>query len=338
MLIQVPEPWRRRESEVTPESAFQDRRRFLRLIGLGAAGLAAGGVAGWLQQSAADDSPIKPQRVSDFQKSLFPARKNADYAPLDASGKAAALSPEGEATSFNNFYEFSTDKREVSRLVGDFITDPWTIKVHGLCNKPQTFGLDELLKTVGVEERIYRFRCVEAWAMVVPWTGFPLHKLLSLVDPKPEARYLRFVTFKDEEMAPGFKRYDWYPWPYFEGLRMDEARHELTLLSCGVYGKPMPRQNGAPLRLVVPWKYGFKSIKSIVEIELVAEQPKTFWNTLEAEEYGFFANVNPEVPHPRWSQASERMLGSGDRRKTELLNGYAREVKHLYSAAELASR
>jgi len=217
-------------------------------------------------------------------------------------------------------------------LTGDFETAPWPIEITGLVEKPLTLDATELFELFPLEERVYRFRCVEAWAMIVPWTGFPLSKLIEKVAPRREAKFLRFETFNRPAQAPGMRSLHNYPWPYFEGLRLDEAMNPLTLAVNGVYGKPLPKQHGAPWRIVVPWKYGYKSIKSIVKIEFVAEQPKTFWETLGPDEYPFESNVNPKVPHPRWSQATERMIDTGDRVKTQLYNGYGEYVAKLYSA------
>jgi sulfoxide reductase catalytic subunit YedY len=239
-----------------------------------------------------------------------------------------------EIANFNNFYEFTTNKTKVAQLAKDFRTSPWEVEVGGLVAKPKTFGLEELLK-FDQEERIYRMRCVEGWSMVIPWEGFPLSRLLNEVEPLSSAKYVRFVTLLDHDQMPGTGN-RLYPWPYQEGLRMDEAMNDLTILATGIYGEPMPNQNGAPIRLVVPWKYGFKSIKSIVMIELVEEQPETMWSTIAPQEYGFYSNVNPEVSHPRWSQASERRIGENKRRPTLMFNGYGEEVAHLYEGMDLS--
>jgi sulfoxide reductase catalytic subunit YedY len=241
------------------------------------------------------------------------------------------LTDEKIASTYNNFYEF-TLRKDVHRHVGKFELSPWKVEIGGLVEKPQTVDVGELLTRMPIEERVYRFRCVEAWAMVVPWTGFPFSKLAALVQPKSEAKFVRFVTAAKPEQMPGIRENPEYPWPYFEGLRMDEAMHPLTLVATGVYGKPLAKQFGAPLRIVVPWKYGYKSPKSIVKIEFIATQPKTFWETLIPREYPFESNVDPEVPHPRWSQATERMIDTGDRVKTKKYNGYADQVASLYAA------
>jgi sulfoxide reductase catalytic subunit YedY len=236
-------------------------------------------------------------------------------------------------TSYTNYYEFTTSKEGVARLAQDFKTSPWAVEVGGLVHKPRTFDLDDLLKFTP-EERIYRMRCVETWSMVIPWVGFPLARLLKEVEPMSEAKYVRFETLYDPDQMSGQKS-GGYDWPYVEGLRLDEAMHDLAILATGLYGKALLPQNGAPLRLVVPWKYGFKSIKSIVKIDLVAEMPVSLWMAAAPQEYGFYANVNPDVPHPRWSQATERRIGETKRRQTLLFNGYAEEVAHLYEGMDL---
>lgn len=237
-------------------------------------------------------------------------------------------------TNYNNFYEFSMGKEAVARLAQGFTLSPWTLTVGGLVNNPKTYDIDDLRKRFPQEERIYRLRCVEGWSMVIPWLGFPLGALLREVDPQPGAKYVRFETVMRPEEMPG-QRDPYFPWPYVEGLRLDEAMHDLTILSTGLYGRQLLPQNGAPVRLVVPWKYGFKSIKSIVKIDLVAEQPTSLWMASAPHEYGFYANVNPDVPHPRWSQATERRIGEMGRRPTLMFNGYAEEVAALYTGMDL---
>jgi sulfoxide reductase catalytic subunit YedY len=239
-----------------------------------------------------------------------------------------------DITNYNNFYEYSQNKRAVAPLSEKFTASPWTVKVHGLVNKPKVYDLEDLLKRFTQEDRIYRLRCVEAWSMVIPWMGFSLAALLKEAEPTSSANYVRFESvYRPEEMKGQGSPF--YPWPYQEGLRLDEAMNELTILATGLYGLPMPNQNGAPIRLVVPWKYGFKSIKSIVRIELTAERPQTFWNTVGPREYGFYSNVNPDRPHPRWSQATERRIGEITRRPTLLFNGYAEQVAHLYQEMDV---
>jgi sulfoxide reductase catalytic subunit YedY len=239
-----------------------------------------------------------------------------------------------DITEFNNFYEFTTNKTAVADLAKDFITSPWTVQVGGLVNKPTTFDLDDIQKRFPQEERIYRLRCVEGWSMVIPWLGFPLASMLNEVEPWSDAKYVRFETLYDPEQMAGQKNLS-YPWPYVEGLRLDEAMNGLAILSTGIYGKPLPPQSGAPVRLVVPWKYGFKSIKSIVKIDLVAEEPTSTWMAILPNEYGFYANVNPDVPHPRWSQATEQRVRESGRRPTLLFNGYEEEVAYLYEGLDL---
>jgi sulfoxide reductase catalytic subunit YedY len=254
------------------------------------------------------------------------------------SGKADelgdALTPYDAVTGYNNYYEFSTDKESVAVLAKDFKTAPWTVQVGGLVKNPKTYAIEDLLKRFAQEERIYRLRCVEGWSMVIPWMGFPLHKLLKEVEPAASAKYVRFESVMRPEEMPG-QQSGWYTWPYVEGLRVDEAMNDLALLVTGVYGKPAPPQNGAPLRLAVPWKYGFKSVKSIVKIDLVEQQPTSLWMAAAPDEYGFYANVNPDVPHPRWSQATERRIGEYNRRKTLPFNGYADQVASLYAGMDL---
>jgi sulfoxide reductase catalytic subunit YedY len=246
-----------------------------------------------------------------------------------------AATPYTDIAAYNNFYEFSLDKQVVAQASRNFTVDPWQVQIGGLVGKPMTVDLADILKQFAQEERIYRMRCVEAWSMVIPWSGFSLSKLLKLAEPKAEAKFVRFETAMKPAEMPGL-RDKTYPWPYTEGLRIDEAMHDLTTLATGIYGRPLLPQNGAPIRLVVPWKYGFKSIKSIVKIDLVAEQPKTLWNSLAANEYGFFSNVNPDVRHPRWSQASERRIGENARRRTLMFNGYEQQVGALYAGMDLA--
>jgi len=239
-------------------------------------------------------------------------------------------------SGYNNFYEFGLDKSDPSRNASTLRTRPWTVTIDGECQKPMTVDIDQILRWAPLEERVYRMRCVEAWSMVVPWVGFPLAELLKRVEPKISAKYVAFTTLLDPEQMPGQRR-SVLDWPYVEGLRLDEALHPLAILTVGLYGKPLPNQNGAPLRLVVPWKYGFKGIKSIVKIRLTEEQPPTTWNEAASHEYGFYANVNPAVDHPRWSQATERRIGEFQRRPTLPFNGYADQVAHLYAGMDLTA-
>jgi sulfoxide reductase catalytic subunit YedY len=317
--------WNRPEREVTPESARPSRRRWLRAAGLGGVALACatGGGLWWWFRGGKDDEVLAAGRFNMPALDHYPAAYNSDFQKL-----RGAVTSEVETARYCNFYEFSSSKN-VWRWVHRFQPVPWRLEVGGLVARPRTFDLEDLVRAFPLEERIYRHRCVEAWAMVVPWTGFPLAALLRQVEPLPEARYVRFTSFHRPAEASHQSAVA-LPWPYTEGLTLAEAANELAFLATGLYGHPLLKQNGAPVRLVVPWKYGFKSAKSIVRIDLTAEQPATFWNTLVPHEYDFWANVNPAVPHPRWSQAQERMLGTGDVRPTELYNGYASWVANLY--------
>ena len=307
--------WALPEREATPESIFLDRRRFL----MGALGVVAGGIGGTAFAGAAEKTSEAPL---DRTLDLYPANRNPEFT-LDRP-----LTKESVAATYNNFYEFGPVKT-IYWLAQRLKTRPWQVRVEGLVRKPRVFDIDDLIRSMPLEERLYRFRCVEAWAMAVPWTGFPLSALIKVVEPKSEARFVKLTTFLDRTVAIGQLRF-WLPWPYTEGLTMEEAMNELTLLATGIYGKPLPKQHGAPVRLVVPWKYGFKNIKSIVSIEFVKDRPKTFWEILGPDEYGFWANVNPEFAHPRWSQASERMIGTEERRPTQIFNGYGKWVASLY--------
>jgi methionine sulfoxide reductase catalytic subunit len=310
-------------SEITPKALYLSRRDFLKTAGIlgGSALLAA----------------CAPN-IAEPTSGPGEAPATAAPAPV-AEGKADELGNTANSyediTNYNNFYEFSTDKQAVAKLSQDFKSTPWSLEVGGLVNNPKTYDIEDLLKLFPQEERIYRLRCVEAWSMVIPWNGFSLASLLQEVEPTSDAKYVRFETLLDPQQMPGVKS-PFYPWPYQEGLRLDEAMNELTLLATGLYGEPMPNANGAPIRLVVPWKYGFKSIKSIVKIELVDYQPETLWNTVAPGEYGFYSNVNPEVSHPRWSQSSERRIGDLGRRPTLMFNGYADQVAYLYEGMDLA--
>jgi sulfoxide reductase catalytic subunit YedY len=310
MLIKRRHGWEIPESRVTPEAVFFNRRQFL--------GAAAGAAAfGIVSPAFAEDDP---------SAALYPA-------PLNDKFKDAgrAITSKELNTTFNNFYEFGTSKR-ISRAAAKLPTRPWDIAIDGLVEAPMKMGIDDLLKKVQLEERIVRHRCVEAWSMVVPWTGFPLKVLVALAKPKPEAKYVRFETFNLPDIAPGQQPglFSSYPWPYVEGLTMAEAANDLAFMVTGAYGKPLPKPMGAPIRLHLPWKYGFKSIKSIVKVSFAAERPMSFWEQLQASEYGFWANVNPEVPHPRWSQASERVLATDEVIPTQLFNGYGEWVADLY--------
>ena len=304
-----------KSSEITPEHHYLSRRGFLKGMGV-------------ISASAMVLAACRGQSLSSTD---IPATMKVSSTP---EGVGEPLTSFEAITNYNNYYEFSTNKEAVARLAKDFSSSPWKIEVGGLVNNPKTFDLDDLEK-FSQQERIYRLRCVEAWSMVIPWVGFPLAEMLREVEPTSGAKYVRFETIYDPNQMPGQKS-DWYQWPYIEGLRLDEAMHDLTMLATGLYGQPLLPQSGAPVRLVVPWKYGFKSIKAIVKIDLVEEMPTSLWMAAAPNEYGFYANVNPEVSHPRWSQASERRIGESSRQKTIMFNGYEEEVAHLYNDMDLS--
>jgi sulfoxide reductase catalytic subunit YedY len=316
-------------SEITPESVYRNRREFM----LDAVGLTALGLSG---SALAAPSQIAETEVAG---PAWLKTQIAAATPAKAAG-ADSLTPYQHVTGYNNFYEFGYDKTDPAAKAGQLTVAPWKVEIAGEVNKPGTYDLEDLLKGLILEERIYRLRCVEAWSMVIPWIGFPLAALLKRVDPKGSAKYVAFTTVKRPEEMPGQKkRLGAIDWPYREGLRLDEAMHPLTLMAVGLYGRILPNQNGAPLRLVVPWKYGFKSIKSIVKIELTEHQPYTSWSATAPNEYGFYANVNPQVDHPRWSQAQERRLPSGLLKPniipTQMFNGYGEQVASLYGGMDL---
>lgn len=302
-----------KSSEITPEKLYRNRREFLKEAGMVAAAAAAGSLL-----------PIEAEAGTKL-----PAAKS----PLSTTGET--LTPLKSITTYNNFYEFGTDKEDPSLYAGSLRTRPWTVSVEGLVKKPQKFDIDALQKLAPMEERVYRMRCVEGWSMVIPWTGFPLNALLKAVEPLPKAKYVAFETLLDPKQMPGQRNSYSILWPYVEGLRLDEAMHPLAILAFGLYGETLPSQNGAPVRLVVPWKYGFKGIKSIVKIKLVEQQPATAWNILQPNEYGFYSNVNPAVDHPRWSQAKERRIGEFFKRDTLMFNGYTEQVARLYAGMDL---
>ena len=325
--------WYIPEKLVTPEAVFLNRRRFMGRLGLAGAGVVSGAFAGCSDgghEAAAASTPAPAATsaaaaAAEVSVKGYPAARNAEFNP------GWPLTNEKTAANYNNFYEFSTTKERVAKLVGKFVVSPWTVKIGGLVDKPATYDFDELVGQMTLEERVYRHRCVEAWAMIVPWTGFPLRKLLEKVAPKSEAKYVRFETFNRPDQAPGMTSD--YPWPYTEGLTIAEAMNPLAMVVTGVFGKPLPKQHGAPIRIIVPWKYGYKSIKSIVKIDLVATEPATLWDTVNPVEYPFESNVNPRVPHPRWSQATERMIDTGDIVQTQIYNGYGAFVEGLYKKA-----
>ena len=291
-------------SEITSESAYVNRRQFLKDTGL--ISLTAGGIlAACREEAAAQEQDLKAEQTS--------------YE---------------DVTSYNNYYEFGTDKEDPKANAQQFKTKPWSVKVEGLVSKPATYQLEDFIKPYKLEERIYRHRCVEAWSMVIPWMGFPMSDLIKRVEPLGSAKYIEFTTLLDPKQMPG-QRLPYLEWPYVEGLRLDEAMHPLAIFAVGLYGKTLPNQNGAPLRHIVPWKYGFKGCKSIVRIRFTDKEPRTAWNIAAPQEYGFYANVNPTVDHPRWSQGTERRVGEFRRRKTLMFNGYADQVASLYSGMDL---
>ncbi len=306
-------------SEITPQAVFENRRDLIKAAAAGAFGLA---LAPWFSREALAANPDK-----------LAATLNPAYAAKDE------LTPAKYVTSYNNFYEFGTDKSDPAAYANTLQTRPWTVSIEGLVKKPVTLDIDDLLKLAPMEERIYRMRCVEGWSMVIPWDGYSLSKLISKVEPLGSAKFVEFISLADRKQMPGVKR-NIIEWPYREGLRMDEAMNPLTLLTFGLYGEALPKQNGAPVRIVVPWKYGFKSAKSIVKIRFTEEMPKTSWSQFDAREYGFYSNVNPQVDHPRWSQASERRIGDAKgafapKMKTQMFNGYGDQVASMYSGMDL---
>ncbi len=321
MLIKRPRGWEMPESAATPEAIYLNRRNLLKSAGLGALALAGAPLADGLIAGAAAQGA-----EADPTAGLYPFKQNMRYR-LDRP-----LSPEKEATTYNNFYEFGSHKT-ISPAAQALKLRPWTISFSGMVEKPMTVDFDDLVRQMPKEERLYRFRCVEAWAMAVPWSGFPMKAMVEFARPLSSAKYMVMQTFMDPKVASG-QRQSWYPWPYTDSLTMEEATNELAFIATGIYGKPIPKQNGAPLRMVTPWKYGFKQVKSIVKVEFTDKRPVGYWEKLQASEYGFWANVNPKVPHPRWSQATERMLGTDERVPTLLFNGYEEFVADLYKGLE----
>jgi len=303
-------------SEITPESVYLNRRKFIAAGALGAMGAAL--------------APRALRAFQDEPDQQIPARFENMRSELDEP-----LNSYRDVTTYNNFYEFGTDKSDPARNSGDFRPRPWTVTVGGECNKPGEYALEDLLRPHTMEDRVYRLRCVEAWSMVIPWYGFPLRDLINRMEPTGNAKFVMFRTVVRPQEMPG-QRANVLDWPYVEGLRMDEAMHPLTLMTTGVYGLDLPNQNGAPLRLIIPWKYGFKGIKSIVSIDFVEDMPLNTWKQSNSNEYGFYANVNPNVDHPRWSQARERRIGELRRRETLMFNGYAEQVQHMYAGMDLA--
>ncbi len=304
MYLKKKKSWEISETLVTDENFFRNRRSF-----------------------------VSSLSKSALMFSLYPSFSLASYQTTNKLNKKYFLplpyTSEKLATTYTNFYEFGSSKN-IWRRASKLNVDNWSVKIDGLVKKKKTFDIDDFKKLIGLEERIYRFRCVEGWAMVVPWFGFPVNKILDIVDPNKDANYVRFETFYDPKIAPGQKQ-NWYPWPYVEGITIEEAKNDLAFFATGMYGKDIPNQNGAPLRLILPWKYGFKSIKSIVKITFTKDKPIGLWEKLAPKEYGFWANVNPNVPHPRWSQSKEQLLGTNDFQKTQIYNGYEENVSYLYS-------
>jgi sulfoxide reductase catalytic subunit YedY len=315
------------DAEITPPEAYFNRRTFMR-AGIAAASVLATGAL--YRELNAGPTGHGKGKTGLAQLNVAGSTQPANSGFTVDEPKTS----EEDITHYNNFYEFSTDKEGVAPAAANFVTPNWQLAVDGLCSKPTVFGLDELLKIAPIEERVYRMRCVEGWSLVVPWAGYSLSKLLDRVQPLGSAKYVAFQTLLDPNRMPGQKT-DVLKWPYIEGLRMDEAMHPLTLLTRGLYGRQLPPQDGAPIRLTIPWKYGFKGIKSIVKVSLVADQPRTSWNNYASDEYGFYANVNPQVDHPRWSQATERRIGVSGRRPTLMFNGYAEQVASLYAGMDL---
>ncbi len=315
MLIRKPKPGEVPEREVTPESIYLGRRRLLRAAALGFSGVASSLGA---TLASSDKARVGALRA-------LPAPRNSKY-----KVEGRDIAPESITAGFNNYYEFTVEKRRVAELAEHFESRPWQIQVRGLVEKPLKFDVDDLLKRFPLEERVYRLRCVEAWSIVVPWIGFPMAKFVEWAKPTAKAKYVRMVSVLRPGQCPGQREQAWYPWPYFEGLRLDEAMNEVAFLVVGSYGHILPNSNGSPLRLAVPWKYGYKSIKAIVQFEFTDKQPPTFWNKLVPNEYDFLSNVNPAKPHPRWSQATEEEVATRRRIPTLPYNGYGEYVAHLY--------
>ena len=316
MLIRQTTRWAIPERDATPETIFMSRRQLLATTGIG---ILAAGMPSNARAANFNDSP-------DVATELYPAKQNLTYS-LDRK-----LSPRRDVLTYNNFYEFGSHK-DIWQRAQKLSVKPWLVKIDGMVSNPIELDAEDLIRKMPIEERLYRHRCVEAWSMAVPWSGFPLKELVKLAQPQAGAKFLEMRCFTKPDVARG-QRQRWYPWPYLEGLRLDEATNDLAFIVTGIYGKPLVKQMGAPLRLAIPWKYGFKSVKSIVQFTFTDKQPKSFWEQLQSREYGFYANVNPNVDHPRWSQATEKPLGQDERIPTLLYNGYAEEVAGLYSGMD----
>lgn len=339
--FRIPPSWRLPKRLATPEERYLDRRQVVRSLGLGALGLATAGLGsltsrvGRAEEAQELPAGFAAPALGDRYSECFPVARNQAF----GVGNDRQMTPEALGSRYNNFYEFTTDKGRVWELAQQYISagnrvDPWKVEVRGQVKRPRTLDLDDLLTRFPLEERIYRFRCVERWSAQVPWTGYPLRQLIDFLEPSPSARYVRFMTMHDKKL-PGVEAASWYAWPYSEALRLDEARHELAMVVVGSYGHALPMQHGAPWRVIVPWKYGYKSPKSIVGIEFTKKRPDTFWNKQQPAEYGFFSNVDPSRPHPRWSQRFETDIGTRKSRKTLLFNGYADLVEPLYDGSEV---
>lgn len=326
--IHLPPGWQGREFDVTPESVYRNRRRFIKEMGLGTVGVAVFSIGACTTDAngtgAAAGGPLDTI-PSDAPRDGLPAARNPAYEVPERS-----ITQRLKASGYNNFYEFDGTSKEIWPLTTDYDPFPMTVSVGGIVAKKFRIDVSDLIREMELEERVYRFRCVEAWSMTVPWTGFPLKKLVERCKPLSKATHVRFVCANRPKEMHGIKSQPWYPWPYYEGLRMDEAVNELAFVATGMYGEPLPKQNGSPMRLVLPWKYGYKGPKAVVRIDFTNRQPATFWNDLQPKEYGFFSNVNPNIPHPRWSQATEEYLNDGKRIPTLLFNGYDEWVGDLY--------
>ncbi|WP_020530191.1 protein-methionine-sulfoxide reductase catalytic subunit MsrP [Flexithrix dorotheae] len=341
--IKISKPWEDKNLKVTDEKVYANRRETIKKLGLVSSGIIMSplGINNSCQNAKNESLKEEGKSIKALKNvednhfsfegmmDLYPAARNEKY-KLDRE-----LTEEYDATHHNNFYEFihPDDKNiyNVYKYIEDFDNRDWTIKVSGKVKNKGKYLLEDIIKKIGLEERLYRFRCVERWSMAVPWTGFPLSSLIKIFEPENDARFIRMVTYANPNEMPGVKNQTWYPWPYVEGLRMDEAMNELAFIATGIYGKPLPKQNGAPMRLVVPWKYGYKNIKSIVKMEFLKNQPETFWHKIQPSEYPFISNVDPVVPHPRWSQAYEKMIPDGETIPTLKYNGYGAFVGKLYS-------